>query len=254
MTSHSSIRRFGVWSSLAGGGSAQILAAAGPDWVALDAQHGTYDDAGIRETVAALAGVVPVWVRVAVNAPAVLGRALDAGAAGVVIPMVDTADQAAAAAGACRYPPEGIRSWGPMGALVGRPAPAAPEANAAVMCAVMVETAAGVANAHAIAATPGIDMIFVGPFDLALSLGLPVDELLRGTGPDNPLDRIVQVCAAQGIRAGAFGGDATRAQLLFDRGFSDVAVLTDSAVLATESAAQLARWRGTAPAAGSGGY
>lgn len=248
-------RAFGTWSSLAGGGTAEILASARPDWLVLDAQHGTYDDAGMRTTLATLgatpAGAVPVWVRLPDDAPSGIGRALDAGADGVIVPLVDTAEQAARAAGACRYPPAGARSFGPMRALTGRVVPTPAEANNAVMCAVMVETQIAAANVDEIAAVPGVDMVFVGPFDLAMAFGISVDELL---GDGVVLDRIVAACSAHGVRAGAFAGTAERAGVLFDRGFTDVAVLTDAGLLATGAAAQLARWRGAEVDVAHSGY
>lgn len=248
-------RAFGAWSSLAGGGTAEILAAAGPDWLALDAQHGTYDDGGVRTTVALLGASpkrgLPVWVRVPDDAASGIGRALDAGADGVIVPLVDTAEQAARVALACRYPPQGTRSFGPMGALTGRDVPTPAAANAAVTCAVMVETQDAVANVDEIAAVAGVDMIFVGPFDLAMAFGISVDELL---GDGVVLDRIMVACNTNGLRAGVFAGNAQRAAVLFERGFTDVAVFTDAGLLATEAAAQLARWRGTATEVTRGGY
>jgi 4-hydroxy-2-oxoheptanedioate aldolase len=257
MTFHSFRRALGAWSSLAGGGTAEILAAAGPDWLVLDAQHGTYDDAGLRATIATLGTAkdrAPVWVRMPDDAASGIGRALDAGADGVVVPLVDTAEQAERVAMACRYPPLGGRSWGPMGALTGRPAPTPTAANAAVTCAVMVETQTAVAHVDEIAAVAGVDMIFVGPFDLAMAFGTTIEELLTESG-GGVLDRIVAACTTHGVRAGAFAGTAERAALLFDRGFTDVAVCTDAGLLATAAAAQLAHWRGSdVDVARSAGY
>lgn len=237
--------RIGAWSSLAGGGTAQVLASTCPDWLVLDAQHGTYDDLSMRTTLDLLdpwRAAVPCWVRLPDDAPWAIGRALDAGAAGVIVPMVNTAEQAERVVRAASYPPRGQRSWGPIPALTGRPAPDAPTANATVGVAVMIETALAVENIAAIAATPDLDMIFVGPFDLALAIGTTLDDLLAQN--DGTLDRIVAACRAHGVRAGVFAGNNTRAEGLVARGFTDVVALTDSGLLAEAALTELARWRG----------
>ncbi len=213
--------------------------------MALDAQHGLYDDAALSQTLLNLASVAtPVFVRLADDSPAGIGRVLDAGAAGVIVPLIDTPEQAAAVAAACRYPPRGGRSWGPLPAQFARPAPTPDQANQSVLCAVMVETAAGLAAVERIATTTGVDMVFVGPFDLSLALGLDVDDLLADHSPTSPLERVVRACAAAGIRAGAFGGSPDRADQLARFGFTDIVVVTDAALLAEATAREMARWTG----------
>ncbi|AQA02603.1 hypothetical protein BVC93_09345 [Mycobacterium sp. MS1601] len=245
-------RAFGAWSSLAAGGTADILAASGPDWLVLDAQHGTYDDGGVRAALGTLGHRgVPVWVRVCDDSASGIGRALDAGAHGVIVPMIDTAAQAERAAKACRYPPRGTRSFGPIGALLGRPTPTPETANSTITCAVMVETRTAVTNVDEIAATPGVDMVFVGPFDLAMAHGITVDELLRD---GMVLERIITSCNNNNVRAGVFAGTAERSGQLFDLGFTDVAVCTDAGLLASGAAAELARWRGIGATAARSGY
>ena len=237
--------RPGAWSSLAGG-TAEVLARSGAAWVVLDAQHGRYSQESLTGTLLELgSSPVPVFVRVPDDAAAGIGRVLDCGAAGVIVPLVNGAEQAAAVAAACRYPPPGQRSWGSISGLLGRAAPLAGDANDAVMCAVMVETAAGLDEVEAIAATAGIDMVFVGPFDLSLALGLDVDQLLGNTSGDSPLARVVQACARAGIRAGAFGGSPARARVLAGFGFTDIVVITDAALLADAASAEMGRWTAT---------
>ncbi|MET3807107.1 4-hydroxy-2-oxoheptanedioate aldolase [Nakamurella sp. UYEF19] len=247
--------RVGAWSSLAGGGAAEILASSGADWLVLDAQHGTYEDASTRAALHAIGtSGLPVYVRVADHSPAGIGRALDGGAAGVIVPLVDTPEQAARVAQAARYPPRGQRSWGPMTALFGRDAPDAPTANAQVMCAVMVETWAGLGAVREIAAVDGVDMIFVGPFDLSLALGVETGELLSDHAADAPLVTIVAACAAAGVRCGAFAGSPERADRLAPFGFSDLAVMTDAALLAAAARSEVERWKGSGHRALSGAY
>ncbi|MTD15104.1 hypothetical protein GIS00_14265 [Nakamurella sp. YIM 132087] len=250
MTFQRSEVRVGAWSSLAGGGTAELLASAGPDWLALDAQHGTWTDADILSTIRTVTDL-PVWVRVADDSHAGIGRVLDAGAAGVIVPMVDTPAQAAEAAAACRYPPLGGRSWGPMHTLIGRPVPTTTEANAAVRCAVMIETPLALSNVEAIAAVDGVDMIFVGPFDLSIALGTDVDSLVADAADDAPLPRIVAACRAAGIRVGVFAGTSDRAEQLAELGFQDIIAFTDALLLGAAVRGEVARWNG-AGAAGSG--
>lgn len=248
MNSRAEAFRAGAWSTLAGGATAEILARSGAAWVALDAQHGSYDQGGIERTLLGLgSSPVPVFVRVADDSAAGIGRALDSGAAGVIVPLIDGPLEAAAAAQACRYPPAGNRSWGPVTALVGRTAPDARRANNAVMCAVMVETRAAIGQVREIATTTGVDMVFVGPFDLSLALGRDVDELLADGSADSPLAMVVRVCAEAGVRAGAFAGSSARADRLAELGFTDIAVMTDASLLATAAAAEAARWSNATP-------
>jgi 4-hydroxy-2-oxoheptanedioate aldolase len=224
----------GAWSMLGTPAAASVMARIGADWLVLDAQHGLYDDRSIVESLALLtaAGLADsVHVRVPHNSASWIGRALDAGAGGVIIPMVQDAAQAKSAADACRYAPTGTRSWGPMAAYWGGAVPTPAESDARVRCAVMVETPEAIAQVEDIAAVPGVDMVFVGPFDLAIALGTTVDALLADTSPESPLDRVVAACEAAGIVPGSFAGSLPVASALVGRGFRAVAVAVDTAIL-----------------------
>jgi 4-hydroxy-2-oxoheptanedioate aldolase len=224
----------GAWSLWGAVEPAGALATLGFDWIALDAQHGRYDDARVIAAVAAIAAVdaaLPVWVRVRANDDGLIGRALDAGAAGVIVPMVDSPAQAERAVAASRYAPAGRRSLGPSLQGTAFTPPAADPS-----CAVMIETAAGLAAVDEIAATPGLAMLFVGPWDLALALGLGLDELLALVGDDSPLVRIARACEANGIVAGAFAGTPGRGAALRQRGFTAVAVATEDSLFAAGAA------------------
>ena len=182
------------------------VASTGIDWIAWDMQHGlTSDDDLAGRSGPAGTSVAPV-VRVGANDALLIGRALDAGAAGVIVPLVNTAEEAARAVRSCRYPPVGERSFGPnratlvMGSLD-------PRVIEDVACIVMVETTQGLANVDAIAATPGIDAILVGPSDLALGLGLDYDDL---TEPHrHAVQRILDACTANGSSRGSCWEPAT---------------------------------------------
>ncbi len=241
----------GAWSNLGSPLAASVLAGTGADWLLLDGQHGLYDDAAVVATLAALGPGRPgpahpgrtarVLVRVPSNDAAWIGRALDAGASGVIVPMVQDEHEALAAARACRYPPEGGRSWGAWDWGGGPPAPT--DANRAVMCAVMVETPSAVERVAQIAATPGVDMVFVGPYDLSLALGTTHGELLADRSPDGPLARVVRACRDAGVLAGVFAGSLDAARVLRQHGFTWISVLTDTTFLAAAGAEAVAQAR-----------
>lgn len=180
------------------------VAELGFDWVCLDAQHGRWDDRSIVGTIAGHAtGQVPILVRVLSNNVALIGRALDAGAAGIIVPMIETPEEAAATVDASRYPPVGKRSWGPIKAY--REASLSVDERVEPFLAVMIETEAALNAAGSIAAVPGVDMLFVGPFDLSLSLGVDLDHMLNSDS--GPVHDIVSAAKAAGRATGAYGGD-----------------------------------------------
>jgi 4-hydroxy-2-oxoheptanedioate aldolase len=183
----------GLWASLPSALTAEALALAGPDYVVADQQHGALDPAMLMAMLQAIAGAgsVPL-VRVAANDPFAIGQALDLGAAGVIVPLVSSGEEAARAVAACRYQPEGIRSFGALRAGSGeRP-----------LCLVMIETRDGLERVEEIAGTPGLDGIYVGPSDLALSLGLQPTLRLEHPPVLEALATVHAACADAGIVAG----------------------------------------------------
>jgi len=217
------------------------LTGLGFDWLCIDQQHGRFDGA---RTDAVLThrrhDSVPIYVRVRALDAGLIGRALDAGAAGVIVPLVETVEQARSAAAASRYPPAGVRSWGPNLGAPDRLPPVPPVANETVRVWVMIETAAALEQVEAIAAVPGVDGLFVGPFDLSIALGLQVDEMIADDSPSAPLRRILAAAAGAGIAAGAFGGEPARGAVLASLGFTFVAVATDIGLLELGASAALA--------------
>jgi 4-hydroxy-2-oxoheptanedioate aldolase len=183
----------GLWASIPTALTAEAAALAGPDYVVVDQQHGAVDPATLTAMLTAVAGVgVTPLVRVARSEPFWIGQALDLGAAGVIVPMVESGEEAASAVAACRYAPEGIRSFGALRAGAGeRP-----------LCLVMIETRTGLERAAEIAATPGLDGIYVGPSDLALSLGLQPTIRLEHPPVLEALGVIRAACADAGVVAG----------------------------------------------------
>lgn len=224
----SGARTIGYWVLSDNPQAVERIAGVGYDYVCFDAQHGLLDYRALLNGLTALdARGCAGLVRVQDNQQFWIGQALDAGAAGVVVPMVNSADDARAAVAACRYPPTGRRSMGPVRAELRFPSRPA-EADAAVLCLPMIETAEGLAAVEEIAAVPGVDGLYIGPSDLRLGLG--------GAAPDDPayddvfaraLDRVRAACAAAGIIAGIHtpGGDVAARR--FAEGFTWCSVASD---------------------------
>ncbi|WP_214407638.1 HpcH/HpaI aldolase family protein [Pseudonocardia lacus] len=224
---------FGVWSSTRDAAVAELMAASPFDYVCVDLQHGhaTYADLpGMLQAMRA-AGRAPL-ARVPWNDPASIMRALDVGTCGVIVPMVDSAVEAAAAAAACRYPPHGSRSWGPMWASVrddGAPGPR--EQDAAVLCLVMVETRAAVDALDEIVRVPGVDGVYIGPNDLALGCGFDRATYRDSPAVDALIEGIVTTCREAGVVVGLHCSDAEMAAHWAGRGVRLLTVGQDLALL-----------------------
>ena len=221
-------RTLGTWLSMANTHSAESLANTGYDWLCCDLQHGLLDYTDLRTMLPAMTGRgVTTLVRVPWNEPYEIMKVLDLGAAGVIVPLVNSAEEAQRAVWACRYPPQGGRSFGPVrAALIGGRGYAV-AANEQVACIAMIETQQGLDNLDAIAATPGLDGIYIGPADLALALGLPAqgdtDEPVHGAA----VARILEVCKRQGIAAGIHTSSVRFAKRYYDMGFNFINVGSD---------------------------
>jgi 4-hydroxy-2-oxoheptanedioate aldolase len=236
----------GYWVMLDSPASTERLARLGYDYVCLDGQHGVFGYAGMLAGLTAVdaAGQAVGMVRVAGNDAAPIGRALDAGAAGVIVPLVNSPEEAARAVGACRYPPAGIRSYGPARSLL-RVGPLPADVNDAVIVLTMIETAEGLANVEAIAATPGLDGLYIGPTDLSIGLG--------GAGPgdrsiadafESALLRVRRACEDNGIAAGLHTPSGEQAAKRISEGFTLVTVAGDLGHLEAAARAHLAVARG----------
>jgi 4-hydroxy-2-oxoheptanedioate aldolase len=240
----------GVWSGLGEPRGAAALFELGFDWVCLDTQHGRFDDETLGLTLSLVdQSRARAVVRVRANDAGLIGRALDAGASGVIVPMVGSPADAADAVNSAFYPPLGQRSWGPMAGGYGSEsaAPSPEAANARTLCAVMIETRSALEQVEQIAATPGVGMLFVGPFDLALALGTTVDGLLADAartlsgGESAVLQRIVDAARSSGVTSGVFAGTPERARLFRDLGFGFIACATDALLLQSGASTALTR-------------
>ena len=193
----------GAWLSFREPFLAEVAGRSGYDYVCIDLQHGLQDIdlATNMLTGVAATDAVPM-VRVPWNEPGIIGRVLDAGALAVVIPMVNSAEEAARAVAACRYAPLGSRSFGPL-IPNNRFGPSYPtEANAAIACIPMIETREAVERVEEIVSVPGVDAVYIGPADLSISLGLP-PGLDHESGPfEDALLRVVAACERHGVTAG----------------------------------------------------
>lgn len=236
----------GYWVVLDDPIATERLARLGYDYVAVDAQHGLMGYTGIRNAMLAIdAGATSAaMVRVEQNDPFAIGRVLDAGATGVIVPLIDTAEDAAAAVRATRYPPEGRRSYGPMRAQL-RVGPAPAEANESVLLLAMIETPQGLRNVAEICATPGLDGIYVGPSDLRLAVGgetstdPAVDEVF-----EQAVEKIAKAAEAAGIAAGIHTPNGEVARRRLEQGYTFASVASDLVHLEQAAKAHLSAARG----------
>jgi 4-hydroxy-2-oxoheptanedioate aldolase len=234
---------FGAWLFLPDAFSAEVMARLGFDWVCIDMQHGLIDYQMALSMLQAISTTpaVPI-VRVPWNDPAIIMKALDAGAYGVIIPLINDRAETEAAVAACRYPPLGIRSYGPIrAALYGGPGYAA-AADGEICCIPMIETASALANLDEILTVPGVDAVYVGPMDLSLSIGIP--PVLDGDAPEYVAarQRILAACRRHNVVAGINSTDETAAARAAE-GFRFVLVSTDIGNLTQGAERQLAAVR-----------
>ncbi len=236
---------FGMWVMMPGSFGVDLVSAARPDYVCIDGQHGLADLGVLVSMLAAAeaAGSTPL-VRVPRNDPADIGKVLDAGARGIIVPLVNDASEAARAARACRYPPDGNRSYGPVRASVVLGTGDPVELGRQVTCLVMVETREGLENVEEIAATPGVDGIYVGPADLALSLGLPPSLEVVELAHVEAVGRIKDACKRHGIAAGIHTASAEASMGHAEAGFDMITAGTDATLLTDAARARLETVRG----------
>ncbi|CAN5354841.1 aldolase/citrate lyase family protein [soil metagenome] len=218
---------WGGWITAPSFAGPEDFARSGYDYIGFDTQHGYLDDADVAVMLRRLEHVpIATVVRLPSAQPAPIGRVLDAGADGVIIAMVETPEQAAAAVAATCYAPIGVRSFGPLRPSLGFDIDAL-QARASVF--VMIETAQALAVVDDICAVPGLTGIYVGPADLAVSLGYPA----LGSHPevDAAVDRIQQAAAAAGLVAGIHAGNGATGKRFSDRGFRLLTLLSESQAL-----------------------
>jgi len=224
--------------------AAEVCAAAGVDWVLLDLEHGAGGEEQVRDVVPAAGSYgVPTVVRVESAARIRVGRVLDNGAAGVMLPRLDTADAVAEAVRHLRYPPAGDRGVATYNRACrfGLDAGALDRANSEVLGVVQIESAAAVADAGAIAALDGVDVLFIGPRDLSHDLGVPGD--LTAPAFTEAVDLVLAAGRRYGKACGLLVTDGAAAARRLEQGFSFVAIGSDSTLLAAAVMAEFGHAR-----------
>jgi 4-hydroxy-2-oxoheptanedioate aldolase len=221
----------GGWCALSDSFSAEIMASSGFDWICVDTQHGLVDFQQAVQMLQAISttDAVPL-VRVPANDAPTIGRVLDAGARGVIVPMVNSPSDAVAAASACRYPPAGVRSFGPIRAAFYAGVDYYEHSNADVVCVVMVETRQAVEAVEQIAAVEGIDAILIGPADLSITLGLPPGADTKNPQFVSAVAHVLAACRAHNVHAG-IAATAVNAAEWISEGFSFVGIANDALLL-----------------------
>lgn len=235
---------YNAWLAIPSAWTAELVAHSGYDAVTIDMQHGLADYQTALSMLQAIAssGAVPL-ARVPWNDPAIIMRMLDAGAQGLICPMTNNRRDTEAFAGACRYPPLGYRSYGPIRANMqaGREYFAA--ANQQILALAMIETAEALKNLDEILSTPGIDGVYVGTVDLSISLGLPRHGDMDDPTLQEAVKRILAGVHKYGLVAGMHSASPQQGAMLVEWGFRLITPINDSNLLraAAKSALDAAR-------------
>ncbi|MCS6892236.1 MAG: aldolase/citrate lyase family protein [Rhodovarius sp.] len=236
------------WLAIPSAFSAEMFSQAGWDSVTVDMQHGVQDYlscvACFQAIQASGSGATPM-VRVPWNEPGIIGKVLDAGAYGVICPMINSPEEAAALVRACRYPPEGARSNGPIRAgAYGSAGAYQQTANREILVIPMIETREAVENIEAILDVPGIDGIYVGPSDLSFSYGLTPkldveDPLILGI-----YEKLLAATARRGIAAGLHTSTPDYARRMLAMGFRLVTIANDIGLMVSAARQAIRTVRG----------
>jgi 4-hydroxy-2-oxoheptanedioate aldolase len=218
------------------------FARAGYDYVGFDAQHGYIDDADIARMLRRLEHLpIGTAVRLPNGDAAPIGRVLDAGADAIIVAMIESADQAAAAVAATRYPPHGTRSFGPLRASLGADT-AALEARVSVFA--MIETAAALTDVETICAVPGLAGIYVGPADLAISMGVEVTNATTDPAVLKAISRVREAASAAGLVPAVHAGNGKVGHAMAQLGFQMVTLAAESQALRRGAAMGLEEAKG----------
>ena len=244
-----------AWLAIPSGFSAEVIAQCGFDSVTVDMQHGVQDYLSMVQCFQAMNGhpVTPM-VRVPWNEPGIIGKVLDGGAYGVICPMVNTREDAQKLVAYTRYPPRGVRSYGPLRAMLYGGADYLEHANDTIVVSAMIETAQALENLDSILSVEGLDAIYVGPSDLSLAFGCkPAFEDVEPPVAQ-AIQHIVDRAKAHRVVPGIHTSGAEGALMRIGMGFQFVTLSSDARILAAASQAQVAKVRGVKAAAGSKSY
>jgi 4-hydroxy-2-oxoheptanedioate aldolase len=241
------------WLSIPSSVSAELMGQQPFDAMTIDLQHGLVDYQTALTMLQALKSSEAVpFVRVPWNEPGIIMKMLDAGAWGIICPMINNAQDADRLVRTCHYPPNGFRSWGPTRASLGMGGRYREESERNVVVMPMIETPDALQNLDEILAVDGVDACYVGPADVALALGS--DPRLDHTDPRvvEAQNNIVEACRRHNVIPGIHCGTAAGAKIMIDAGFRFVSLGSDSRFLAMQAAAEIAGLKGAASDAPAG--
>ncbi len=232
------------WLSIPSAFSAEVMAHQGFDTLTIDMQHGVVDYQAAVTMLQAVSTTPTIpLLRVPWNDPGLIMKVLDAGVYGVICPMINTRVQAEALVRACKYPPAGYRSFGPVRASLYAGLDYGDHANANLLVIPMIETREAVENLDDILSVPGIDAVYVGPADLSLSLGCK--PRLDQTDPPvvEAQQRIADTCKRHGVIAGLHNNTPAYALKMIEQGYRFVTIASDSRFLAARASEEVAAVR-----------
>ncbi|CAO2650325.1 Nn.00g016170.m01.CDS01 [Neocucurbitaria sp. VM-36] len=217
---------------LPGTNHARAIARSGVDWVCVDMEHGNIDDGEMHEAVVAIAkeGVSPI-VRIAANEAWMVKRALDAGAHGLVVPLIYTVEDAKRLVSSTKFPPEGHRGFGsPFAVQCFNDEPLTyylQHANSSILTIVQIETASALEHVREIAAIPGVDCLLIGPFDLGNNIGRPILSSEMHQDLKDAIEKIKDAAHAEGKKVAMYCGSGEQARTYAEAGFDMISILTD---------------------------
>ncbi len=237
------------WLSIPSAFSAEVMAHQGFDSLTVDMQHGVVDYQTAVTMLQAISTTPTIpFARVPWNDPALLMKILDAGVYGVICPMINTREQAEALVRACKYPPRGYRSWGPVRASIYAGTDYGDHANEDLVVMPMIETAEALENLDAILSVPGVDAVYVGPSDLSLALGCKP----RLDQTDAPVveaqQKIAAACKRHGVVAGIHNNTGAYALRMMAEGYRFLTLASDSRFLAAKAGEEVASVKKTVAA------
>lgn len=242
------------WCGIPSGFSAEIMANMGWDSLVVDTQHGVV---GYQMMVSMLQGIsttnVTPMVRVPWNNPGDIMKALDAGAYGIICPMINRRAECEAFVGACRYAPRGYRSSGPIRATLYGGSDYHAKADDAIIAMAMIETTQALENLDAILSTPGLDGIYVGPSDLSITMGHSPGLDRTENDVLAAYKKIIAGCKRHGVRPGIHTGSTTYAKQMIEMGFQFVTLLGDARLLTMAGQQTVQAMRDGAPAKAAAG-
>ncbi len=235
----------GAWLSAPSGHTAEVMAHAGFDWLCVDMQHGLIDEKDCFEMLRAISTTdTTPFVRVGWNEPRIIMKMLDAGAYGLVVPLVNTRAEAEQAVWAASYPPAGGRSSGPSRATLYGGSDYQAHANDEVAVIVMIETPEGIANLDEILSVPGVDAAYIGPSDLAYALGMTPTGDNHDEHHQQVCLEILEACKRHNVAPGIHTGSLEFTKKWLQAGFQMVTLGSEVGFMRAKAGADLAAARG----------